>query len=70
VRSVMVGLGTGLIGGGMIAPLGPIYANQVLHAGAACRPCRAGCRTAACSRGWSWAPGRRCSWPSPCRASA
>ena len=35
VRSVMVGLGTGLIGGGMIAPLGPIYANQVLHAGPA-----------------------------------
>jgi dTMP kinase len=35
VRSVMVGLGTGLVGGGMIAPLGPIYANQVLHAGAA-----------------------------------
>ncbi|MDQ4067915.1 MAG: MFS transporter [Actinomycetota bacterium] len=35
VRSVMVGLGTGLIGGAMIAPLGPIYANQVLHAGAA-----------------------------------
>jgi len=35
VRSVMVGLGTGLIGGAMIAPLGPIYANQVLKAGAA-----------------------------------
>jgi len=35
VRSVMIGLGTGLIGGGMIAPLGPIYSNQVLHAGAA-----------------------------------
>ena len=35
VRSVMVGLGTGLIGGGMVAPLGPIYANQVLNAGAA-----------------------------------
>ena len=35
VRSVMVGLGTALMGGGMIAPLGPIYANQVLHAGAA-----------------------------------
>ena len=35
VRSVMVGLGTGLVGGGMIAPLGPIYANQVLNAGAA-----------------------------------
>ncbi len=31
----MVGLGTGLIGGGMVAPLGPIYANQVLHAGPA-----------------------------------
>jgi len=35
VRSVMVGLGTGLIGGAMIAPLGPIYANEVLRAGAA-----------------------------------
>jgi dTMP kinase len=35
VRSVMVGLGTGLIGGGMVAPLGPIYATQVLNAGAA-----------------------------------
>jgi dTMP kinase len=35
VRSVMIGLGTALIGGGMIAPLGPIYANQVLHAGPA-----------------------------------
>ena len=35
VRSVMVGLGTGLIGGGMIAPLGPIYATDVLHAGPA-----------------------------------
>ena len=35
VRSVMVGLGTGLVGGGMIAPLGPIYAEKVLHAGAA-----------------------------------
>ena len=35
VRSVMVGLGTGLVGGGMIAPLGPIYASEVLNAGAA-----------------------------------
>ena len=35
VRSVMVGLGTGLIGGGMIAPLGPIYSTQVLNAGPA-----------------------------------
>ncbi|MDQ2825480.1 MAG: MFS transporter [Actinomycetota bacterium] len=35
VRSVMVGLGTGLVGGAMIAPLGPIYANEVLQAGAA-----------------------------------
>ncbi|MGH3849294.1 MAG: MFS transporter, partial [Pseudonocardiaceae bacterium] len=33
VRAVMVGLGTGLIGGGMIAPLGPTFANVVLHAG-------------------------------------
>jgi dTMP kinase len=35
VRSVMVGLGTGRIGGAMIAPLGPIYATEVLRAGAA-----------------------------------
>lgn len=35
VRSVMVGLGTGLVGGAMIAPLGPIYADKVLDAGAA-----------------------------------
>jgi dTMP kinase len=35
VRSVMVGLGTGLIGGGMVAPLGPTFANRVLHAGPA-----------------------------------
>ncbi len=33
VRSVMVGLGTGLIGGGMIAPLGPTFADRILHAG-------------------------------------
>jgi dTMP kinase len=35
VRAVMVGLGTGLIGGGMVAPLGPTFANRVLHAGPA-----------------------------------
>lgn len=35
VRSVMVGLGTGLIGGGMVAPLGPTFATRVLHAGPA-----------------------------------
>src|SRR5205085_6272773 len=35
VRSVMVGLGTGLIGGGMVAPLGPTYSTRVLHAGPA-----------------------------------
>jgi dTMP kinase len=35
VRAVMVGLGTGLIGGGMVAPLGPTFANRVLNAGAA-----------------------------------
>lgn len=35
VRSVLVGLGTGLIGGGMVAPLGPTFAERVLHAGPA-----------------------------------
>ena len=35
VRSVMVGLGTGLIGGGMVAPLGPVFSAQVLHSGSA-----------------------------------
>lgn len=35
VRSVMVGLGTGLIGGGMVAPLGPTFSERVLHAGPA-----------------------------------
>ena len=35
VSAVMIGLGTGLIGGGMVAPLGPIYATRVLHAGSA-----------------------------------
>jgi dTMP kinase len=33
VRSVMIGLGTGLIGGGMMVPLGPTFAGKVLHAG-------------------------------------
>ena len=33
VRAVMVGLGTGLIGGGMVAPLGPVYSSVVLNAG-------------------------------------
>ncbi len=35
VRSVMIGLSTGLIGGGMVVPLGPTFASKVLHAGAA-----------------------------------
>ncbi len=35
VRSVMVGLGTGLIGGGMVAPLGPVFSSEVLDAGSA-----------------------------------
>ncbi len=35
VRAVLVGLGTGLIGGGMVAPLGPTFANRVLNAGPA-----------------------------------
>lgn len=35
VRSVMVGLGAGLVGCGAVVPLGPIYATQVLGAGPA-----------------------------------
>ena len=35
MRSVMVGLGTGLIGGGMVAPLGPVFSAEVLDAGSA-----------------------------------
>jgi dTMP kinase len=35
VRSVMVGLGTGLIGGGMVVPLGPTFSKEVLHGGPA-----------------------------------
>jgi dTMP kinase len=35
VRSVMVGLGVGLIGCGAVIPLGPIYAQRVLGAGSA-----------------------------------
>ena len=33
VRAVNVGLATGLIGGGMLVPLGPLFASQVLQAG-------------------------------------
>jgi dTMP kinase len=35
VRSVMVGLGAGLVGCGAVIPLGPIYAQRVLGAGSA-----------------------------------
>ena len=35
VRAVNLGLATGLIGGGMIVPLGSIFAENVLHAGPA-----------------------------------
>jgi dTMP kinase len=35
VRSVNLGLATGLIGGGMVVPLGSIYSTEVLGAGAA-----------------------------------
>lgn len=34
VRAVNVGLATGLIGGGMVVPLGPAFADEVLGAGA------------------------------------
>lgn len=35
VRAVNVGLATGLIGGGMLVPLGPVFSDQVLNAGTA-----------------------------------
>lgn len=35
VSAVMVGLGAGLIGGGMLVPLGPLFTDQVLGGGAA-----------------------------------
>lgn len=35
VRAVMVALGTGLIGGGMLVPLGPVFSQEVLGGGAA-----------------------------------
>jgi dTMP kinase len=35
VRAVMVGIGTGLVGGGMVVPLGDIYSHDVLGGGSA-----------------------------------
>lgn len=35
VRSVLVGLGTGMVGGGMLVPLGAVYNDEVLGAGSA-----------------------------------
>jgi dTMP kinase len=35
VTAVMIGLGTGLMGGGMVVPLGPRFSKQVLEAGEA-----------------------------------
>ena len=35
VRAVNLGLATGLVGGGMLVPLGPVFAEQVLGAGEA-----------------------------------
>jgi len=35
VRAVNVGLATGLIGGGMLVPLGPVFSDRVLDAGTA-----------------------------------
>src|SRR5262245_47562067 len=34
VRGVLLALGTGLIGGGMVVPLGPVFAEEVLGSGA------------------------------------
>ena len=33
VRAVNLGLATGLIGGGMLVPLGPVFSDEVLGAG-------------------------------------
>src|SRR5439155_6432542 len=33
VRAVMLGIATGLFGGGMVVPLGPIFSRESLHAG-------------------------------------
>src|SRR3546814_14767115 len=33
VRAVNVGLATGLIGGGMLVPLGPVFSEDILDAG-------------------------------------
>jgi dTMP kinase len=35
VRSVMIGIGCGLVGGGMVVPLGPTFSERVLHGGPA-----------------------------------
>ena len=35
IRSVMIAIGTGLIGGGMLVPLGPVFAESVLGSGSA-----------------------------------
>jgi dTMP kinase len=35
VRAVMVGLATGLFGGAMVVPLGPVFSEEILHAGPA-----------------------------------
>ncbi len=35
VRAVMLALGTGLIGGGMLVPLGPVFSREVLGGGSA-----------------------------------
>jgi dTMP kinase len=35
VHAVLIGLGTGLVGGGMVVPLGPTFSTKVLHGGPA-----------------------------------
>jgi dTMP kinase len=35
VRAIMIGIGTGLIGGGMVVPLGDVFSRQVLGGGSA-----------------------------------
>ena len=41
VRGVMIGLGVGIIGGGVLVPLGNIYASTVLGGGAGTYSCTA-----------------------------
>ena len=57
MRAVNIGLATGLIGGGMLIPLGAVYSTEVLHAGAA------GYGLFTTALGFGVAIGARRAWP-------